>query len=145
LLYLAYWIQLKNFLLDQPSFYPELNQVFYLFHLCQLQDVKVVILGQDPYHTPGAAHGLAFSVNDGIPIPPSLRNIFTEIKNDVSTLQLTEPKSGNLECWVKQGVFLLNRVLTVKSGTANSHANKGKYSVIIETILIGVRLGGIYF
>lgn len=84
--------------------------------------VKVVILGQDPYHGPGQAHGLAFSVNEGVPFPPSLLNIFKELKSD---LNLPFPSNGNLERWAKQGVLLLNATLTVEAHKAGSHQKKG--------------------
>ena len=89
---------------------------------CAFDDVKVVILGQDPYHGPGQANGLCFSVRDGIRMPPSLVNIFKEIKADLGK---AIPVSGNLERWAKQGVLLLNATLTVRSGTPGSHQNKG--------------------
>jgi uracil-DNA glycosylase len=90
--------------------------------LCPFDKVKVVILGQDPYHGPGQAHGLCFSVADGITLPPSLVNIFKEIRDD---LQIPVPKSGNLERWANQGVMLLNATLTVRAQQAGSHQKKG--------------------
>ena len=84
--------------------------------------VKVVIIGQDPYHGPGQAHGLRFSVNDGVPFPPSLLNIFKEIKNDIGT---DAPTTGNLTRWAEQGILLLNATLTVRAHQAGSHQNRG--------------------
>jgi uracil-DNA glycosylase len=102
--------------------YPPKDQIFNAFDACKFEDVKVVIIGQDPYHGPGQANGLCFSVNDGIKHPPSLVNIFKEIQSD---LGLAYPVSGNLERWAKQGVFLLNTTLTVRANLAASHANNG--------------------
>ena len=102
--------------------FPPADDVFNAFHLTPLKDVKVVIFGQDPYHGPGQAHGLCFSVNDGIPFPPSLRNIFKEINNDLGT-QI--PDSGNLTRWAVQGVLLLNATLTVREHCAGSHQRQG--------------------
>jgi len=102
--------------------YPSENQIFAAFEHCPFENVAVVIIGQDPYHGPGQANGLCFSVNDGIPFPPSLNNIFKEIQDD---LQLPFPQSGNLERWAKQGILLLNATLTVKQSEAGSHQNQG--------------------
>lgn len=102
--------------------YPPAKLIFNAFDLCPFDKVKVVIIGQDPYHGPGQAHGLCFSVNDGIDVPPSLVNIYKEIKDD---LGIEPPASGNLERWAKQGVLLLNATLTVRARTAGSHQNKG--------------------
>ena len=102
--------------------FPPKEQIFTAFDLCDFENVKVVVIGQDPYHGPGQAHGLAFSVMQGVAIPPSLRNIFQEVVVDV---KITLPKHGNLESWSKQGVFLLNTALTVRKGEANSHQKKG--------------------
>jgi len=102
--------------------YPEKENIFRAFELTPLQTVKAVILGQDPYHEPGQAHGLAFSVPEGITIPPSLRNIYEEIHTEYGS---EIPKSGNLESWARQGVLLLNTVLTVRAHEANSHAGHG--------------------
>jgi uracil-DNA glycosylase len=96
--------------------------MFHAFDCCPFDDVKVVVLGQDPYHGPGQAHGLCFSVQDGIDFPPSLQNIFKELNND---LNIPMPKSGNLERWAHQGVFLLNATLTVRARQAGSHQNNG--------------------
>jgi uracil-DNA glycosylase len=102
--------------------YPPAELIFNAFDRCPFTRVKVVILGQDPYHGPGQAHGLAFSVLDETPIPPSLRNIYKEIESDIGT---PPPSSGNLERWATQGVFLLNSTLTVAAGAAGSHQTFG--------------------
>lgn len=102
--------------------YPPPKLVFNAFELCPFDQVKVVIIGQDPYHGPGQAHGLCFSVQDGVPTPPSLRNIYKEIKDDIGT---EVPPTGNLERWAKQGVLLLNATLTVEQGRAGAHQGWG--------------------
>ena len=102
--------------------YPPGKYIFNAFDQCPFDKVKVVILGQDPYHEPGQAHGLCFSVNDGVPFPPSLQNIFKEIQSD---LGISIPKSGNLERWAQQGILLLNATLTVRAHSAGSHQRKG--------------------
>jgi len=102
--------------------YPEATKIFEAFNLCDFNNLKVVIIGQDPYHGPNQAHGLCFSVNEGVQHPPSLINIFKELEKD---LNIPYPKSGNLERWAKQGVLLLNATLTVKAHEAGSHQNKG--------------------
>ena len=102
--------------------FPPADDIFNAFHFTPLDRVKVVILGQDPYHEPRQAHGLCFSVNDGIPFPPSLLNIFKEIESD---LGIPMPKSGDLTRWADQGVLLLNATLTVRAHQAGSHQNKG--------------------
>ena len=102
--------------------YPPGKQIFKAFDLCALDEVEVVILGQDPYHGQGQANGLCFSVNDGISMPPSLVNIFKEIEKD---LDKPFPKTGNLERWAQQGVLLLNATLTVRAHAAGSHQSKG--------------------
>lgn len=107
---------------DGINIFPAKVDVFNAFKLCDFEDIKVVILGQDPYHGPDQAHGLCFSVRQGIPFPPSLRNIVQELRND---LGLAMPASGDLTLWAKQGVFLLNTVLTVEQGQANSHQDIG--------------------
>lgn len=99
--------------------FPEKSLLFNAFNTCSFKDIKVVIIGQDPYHGEGEANGLAFSVNDGVKIPPSLRNIFREISTDFETI--FQPTSGNLENWAKQGVLLLNATLSVRKDTPNSH------------------------
>jgi uracil-DNA glycosylase len=102
--------------------YPPGPLIFNAFNLCPFQQVKVVIIGQDPYHEPGQAHGLSFSVQPGVLFPPSLQNIFKEIENDVGTPM---PTSGDLTRWASQGVLLLNATLTVRAHQANSHAMLG--------------------
>ena len=102
--------------------YPPGSQIFNAFRLCPFDHVKVVILGQDPYHEPGQAHGLSFSVQDGVLLPPSLMNIFKEINADLGT---PIPTSGDLTRWAQQGVLLLNATLTVRAHMANSHATLG--------------------
>lgn len=102
--------------------FPIESQIFSAFDRCKFDDVKVVILGQDPYHGFGQANGLCFSVSDGVSFPPSLRNIFLELQND---LGLPIPISGNLERWADQGVLLLNATLTVEKGKPGSHQNQG--------------------
>jgi len=107
---------------DTQTVYPPREQLFTAFALTPPEAVKVVILGQDPYHEPGQAHGLAFSVQQGVKIPPSLVNIYKELQTD---LGVTPPKHGDLTHWAEQGVFLLNTVLTVEHGKANSHRTYG--------------------
>ncbi|MFT5299262.1 MAG: uracil-DNA glycosylase [Mariniblastus sp.] len=102
--------------------YPQPENVFNAFKLTSFKNTKVVILGQDPYHGPSQAHGLSFSVEDEMKLPPSLRNIYKELATD---LQCELPTSGNLTAWAQQGVFLLNTVLTVRKGEANSHRKQG--------------------
>jgi len=102
--------------------YPPGKWIFNAFDLCPFDKVKVVIIGQDPYHEPGQAHGLSFSVQDGVPFPPSLQNIFKEIADDLGTAM---PQTGNLTRWAEQGVLLLNATLTVRAHEANSHARLG--------------------
>lgn len=120
-----YFVQLVDFLRTEyqtQRVFPPGPKMFAAFDHCPLDKVKVVILGQDPYHGAGQANGLSFSVSDGVRIPPSLINIFKEVKEDIGT---PPPRSGNLERWADQGVLLLNAVLTVREGQANSHAGKG--------------------
>ena len=107
---------------QQTVCYPPGKLVFNAFNLCPFQQVKVVIIGQDPYHEPGQAHGLSFSVQDGVQFPPSLQNIFKEIEQDLGT---PIPTTGNLTRWAEQGVLLLNATLTVRAHIANSHAALG--------------------
>jgi uracil-DNA glycosylase len=104
---------------ENHTCFPPKELIFNAFDYCDFNDLKVVIIGQDPYHGDGEANGLCFSVNDGVKIPPSLRNIFREINADFDTI--FEPTSGNLERWVKQGVLLLNNSLTVRKDLPNSH------------------------
>ena len=102
--------------------YPAGRDIFRAFDKCEFDNLKVVIIGQDPYHGPGQANGLCFSVNDGIAFPPSLQNIFKEVHSDIGT---PIPISGNLDRWAEQGVLLLNAVLTVRAHNAASHAGRG--------------------
>ncbi len=108
---------------QQVTVYPPESDVFNAFRYTEFGEVKVVILGQDPYHGPGQAHGLAFSVREDIAIPPSLKNIYKELQNDIEGFQI--PMNGYLKPWADQGVLLLNTVLTVEAGQANSHASWG--------------------
>jgi len=120
-----YFKELTSFVKEEyntTTCYPKGNQIFEAFNLCDFNNLKVVIIGQDPYHGVGQAHGLCFSVNEGIAHPPSLINIFKEIATD---LGIEYPKSGNLEHWAKQGVLLLNATLTVRAHNAGSHQKKG--------------------
>ncbi len=106
------------------TIYPPSSQIFTALNLCSYDKVKVVVIGQDPYHGPGQAHGLAFSVQKGVPLPPSLKNMVTELQNDPKT-KIAKPSHGNLEHWSRQGVLLLNTCITVRKGEANSHQKKG--------------------
>jgi uracil-DNA glycosylase len=120
-----YFLELKKFLQEEVKtqrIFPPGAQIFSAFNYTPLTAVKVVLLGQDPYHGPGQAHGLCFSVPEGIDLPPSLLNIYKELQAD---LGIPIPKTGNLEKWAKQGVLLLNATLTVRSGVAGSHQGKG--------------------
>ncbi|MDD2590168.1 MAG: uracil-DNA glycosylase [Fermentimonas sp.] len=120
-----YFQRLTDFVRNEyatKTVYPPAKLIFNAFDSCPFDDVKVIIVGQDPYHEPGQAHGLCFSVNDGIKIPPSLVNIYKEIRDDLGK---EIPISGNLERWAKQGVLLLNATLTVRAHIAGSHQNKG--------------------
>lgn len=120
-----YYKTLRNFLIGEYKsqiVFPSMHDIFNALKYTAYQDVKAVILGQDPYHEPNQAHGLCFSVKRGVPKPPSLVNIFKELESD---LGITPPEHGCLEDWAKQGVLLLNTVLTVRIGQANSHKGKG--------------------
>lgn len=120
-----YFRQLTDFVRNEyrsTTVYPPGKLIFNAFNLCPFEQVKVVIIGQDPYHGPGQAHGLCFSVNDNVPFPPSLRNIFKEIQDDLGK---PIPESGNLTRWAKQGVLLLNATLTVRVHQAGSHQRRG--------------------
>jgi uracil-DNA glycosylase len=120
-----YFHTLTDFVREEYSHYPIYppgKLIFNAFNLCPFDKVKVVIIGQDPYHGPGQAHGLCFSVNDGVRFPPSLINIFKEIKDDIGT---DAPTTGNLTRWAEQGVLLLNATLTVRAHQAGSHQNRG--------------------
>jgi uracil-DNA glycosylase len=115
------------------SIFPPGKEIFNAFWHCPLSNVKVVILGQDPYHGPGQAHGLSFSVKPGVPFPPSLLNIFKEIKAD---LGIDMPPNGDLTRWADQGVFLLNATLTVRANQAGSHQNQGWEQFTDEVIRV---------
>ena len=120
-----YFAELTQFVRNEYAagdVYPPGRDIFAAFDACPFEDVRVVILGQDPYHEPGQAHGLCFSVNDGVPFPPSLVNIFKEIAQDLGKPM---PTSGNLMRWAQQGVLLLNATLTVRAHQAGSHQNRG--------------------
>lgn len=121
-----YMQNLRNFLRQEKQskkyIYPKGEAIFRAFEFTPIDEVKVVILGQDPYHGPNQANGLCFSVSEGVPLPPSLQNIYQELRND---LNIPTPKHGCLNAWAKQGVLLLNAVLTVEKGLANSHQGKG--------------------
>ena len=119
-----YYLKLREFLKQEYStrtIYPDMYNIFNALKKASYEDVKVVILGQDPYHEPGQAQGLCFSVPDGFPLPPSLKNIYQELADDLRIVR----RSGCLEDWAEQGVLLLNAVLTVRRGQAGSHAGKG--------------------
>ncbi|MBS2210535.1 uracil-DNA glycosylase [Carboxylicivirga mesophila] len=121
----SYFESLTHFVKNEyqtKTIYPPAAQIFNAFDLCPYEQTKVVILGQDPYHGPNQAHGLCFSVNEGIKMPPSLVNIYKELHNDVG---IDIPKHGNLEHWARQGVLLLNATLTVQAHQAGSHQKKG--------------------
>ncbi len=120
-----YFKSLAGFIRDEYSnraIFPPAKLIFNAFDKCSFDKVKVVIIGQDPYHNIGQANGLCFSVNEGVKIPPSLINIYKEIENDLGK---SMPKSGNLDHWSQQGVLLLNAILTVRANSAGSHQGKG--------------------
>lgn len=122
---MPYFKTLADFVRDEYSHktvFPPASKIFAAFDACPFDKVKVVILGQDPYHGPGQANGLCFSVNAGVPFPPSLINIFKEVSTDTGSVA---PADGDLSRWARQGVFLLNSVLTVEQGRAASHAMRG--------------------
>ncbi len=120
-----YYLKLRQFLVNEygsKTIFPDKYDIFNALHFTAYKDVKVVILGQDPYHGPNQAHGLSFSVNPGVAAPPSLVNIYKELKDDLGCYI---PNNGYLKKWAAQGVLLLNTSLTVRSAEANSHRNKG--------------------
>ena len=121
-----YMLKLKTFLKDRKdsgqTIYPKGADIFNALNTTRFDDIKIVIIGQDPYHGPGQAHGLSFSVPDDVPLPPSLQNIYKEIENEYG---IKMPRTGNLTGWAKQGVLLLNATLTVEAGQAGSHQKKG--------------------
>lgn len=129
-----YYLRLREFLKQEYStktIYPNMNDIYNALKYTSYEDVKVVILGQDPYHGEGEAHGLAFSVKKGIAIPPSLRNIYKELN---TSLGCYIPNNGYLEKWAKQGVLLLNTALTVQKDNANSHSGKG-WEILTDAII----------
>lgn len=141
-----YFKNLKQFVdkeYETKTCYPEKDNIFSAFRLTSFEDLKVVIIGQDPYHGPNQAHGLCFSVLNGIAPPPSLINIFKELNEDLNT---PIPSSGNLTHWAKQGVFLLNATLTVEAHKAGSHQGKGWEQFTDEVIrIISAEKEGVIF
>ncbi len=120
-----YYLKLREFLKEEyysKKIYPDMNNIFNSLKLASYSDIKAVILGQDPYHGAGQAHGLCFSVQEGTPLPPSLQNIYKELYSD---LEIPPVNSGELSNWAKSGVLLMNAVLTVREGQPNSHKNIG--------------------
>ena len=141
-----YFEQLTNFVRSEYSsrkIFPSGRNIFRAFDQCPLSSLKVVIIGQDPYHGIGQANGLCFSVNDGVPFPPSLQNIFKEINDDIGT---PIPSSGNLDRWAEQGVLLLNSVLTVRAHEAASHAGRGweQFTDAVVRLIAEQREGIVY-
>lgn len=129
-----YWAELQEFLRHEranATVFPPPEQVFSALHLTPFAQTKVLILGQDPYHGPGQAHGLCFSVTEGVGVPPSLANIYRELEGD---LGIAHPGHGSLEAWARQGVLLLNTVLTVRAHAAASHAGRGWETFTDEVI-----------
>lgn len=129
-----YYLKLKEFLINEyrtKTIYPDKYNIFNALKLTPYEQVKVVILGQDPYHGPGQAHGLSFSVQPGVQTPPSLQNMYKELRDDLGCFI---PNNGYLVSWAKQGVLLLNTVLTVEAGKANSHRKKGWENFTDEVI-----------
>ena len=131
-----YWNQLQSFVEEERrryTVYPSRENVFAALHTTPYADVKVLILGQDPYHGPRQAHGLCFSVQNDVPPPPSLVNIFKELRDDIG---VAIPAHGNLESWARRGVLLLNTTLTVRAGQAASHQGKGWETFTDEVIRV---------
>jgi uracil-DNA glycosylase len=131
---MTYYKELREFLIQEyasKTIYPDKYDIYNALNYTAYKDVKVVILGQDPYHGPNQAHGLSFSVKPGIPAPPSLVNIYKELKDD---LDCYIPNNGYLKKWAEQGVLLLNTSLTVRAGEANSHRNKG-WEIFTDAII----------
>jgi len=134
---LPYFLTLSAFVEQEyttKTCYPKESHIFSAFDRCKFDQVKVVIIGQDPYHGAGQANGLCFSVNDGIPFPPSLNNIFKEIQADLGK---SFPKSGNLQRWADQGVLLLNATLTVEQGKPGSHQKQG-WEIFTDAVIKAV-------
>lgn len=141
-----YYLRLRNFLKEEytsHTVFPDMYDLFSALKVTPYSKVKVVILGQDPYHEPGQAHGMAFSVKPGVQIPPSLLNMYKEINSEFG---YPIPKTGYLMKWAEQGVLLLNTVLTVRNGEANSHQNKG-WEIFTDEIIrqLNARRDGIVF
>lgn len=134
-----YFQKIMNFVSSERSLgkeiYPPQKEVFSAFSYTQFSNVKVVIIGQDPYHEPNQAHGLCFSVKDGVRFPPSLDNIFKELCNEYPNFRI--PASGSLVSWAKQGVFLLNNTLTVEKGCANSHQGIG-WNIFTDAVIAAI-------
>ena len=129
-----YYLQLREFLKTEyftRTVYPPMNDIFNALKYTSYSNTRIVILGQDPYHGKGQAHGLCFSVKEGTPPPPSLKNIFKELKNE---LDIPEPPTGELNGWAKQGVLLLNTTLTVREATPQSHKGKG-WEILTDKII----------
>lgn len=121
-----YYLKLREFLKGEYSsrrVYPDMHDIFNALKAASYETVRVVIIGQDPYHEPGQAHGMAFSVKPGVEVPPSLKNIYKELSDDIPGF--TPPANGYLQSWAEQGVLLLNAVLTVRAHQANSHKGRG--------------------
>ncbi|MDD4211389.1 MAG: uracil-DNA glycosylase [Clostridia bacterium] len=141
-----YFVNLTNFLQNErksKSIYPDKNNIFNALNLTSFASVKVVIIGQDPYHQKGQAHGLSFSVQDGVKIPPSLKNIYKELNSD---LNCYVPNNGNLIKWARQGVLLLNSVLTVEANMPNSHKNLGWENFTLKIVQkLNVRVEPVIF
>jgi uracil-DNA glycosylase len=142
-----YFIRLSDFVKNEyksATIYPPGSLIFNAFNLCPFNSIKAVIIGQDPYHGPGQAHGLCFSVRNGVAFPPSLINIFKEIQSD---LDLPRPVSGNLERWASQGVLLLNATLTVREHLAGSHQKKGweEFTDSVITIINNEKKNVVFF
>jgi uracil-DNA glycosylase len=129
-----YYLKLREYLKAEyfsRKIYPPMNDIFNALKFTGYEDTRVVILGQDPYHEQGQAHGLCFSVKRGVTPPPSLKNIFKELKDDIG---LPEPKHGDLTCWAKSGVLLLNTTLTVREGAPQSHKGRG-WEILTDRII----------
>uniref|UniRef100_T1J0F3 Uracil-DNA glycosylase n=1 Tax=Strigamia maritima TaxID=126957 RepID=T1J0F3_STRMM len=130
-----YFLKLSEFMKNERkkyTIYPSEDAVFTWTTLCDIKQIKVVMIGQDPYHNPGQAHGLCFSVQEGVPFPPSLVNIFKELKTDLVDFEI--PTNGNLTEWAKQGVLLLNACLTVRAHNANSHKDQG-WEILTDAVI----------
>lgn len=130
-----YYLQLRQFLKTEYStrvIYPDMHDIFNALKATAYEDVKIVILGQDPYHEPGQAHGMCFSVKPGVPVPPSLQNMYKEIAAEYPGWPV--PQDGYLQKWAEQGVLLLNAVLTVRAHAANSHKGKG-WEILTDRVI----------